>query len=70
MVKQIHDHDKQLLLSTTFPMPQQCRMLTRLAGAAGAGATWAELNELLGPHSTPAKASTYNYSMTVDTDKD
>ena len=37
---------------------------------AGAGATWAELNELLGPHSLPAKASTYNYSMNVDTDKD
>ncbi|CAK0787238.1 hypothetical protein CVIRNUC_010454 [Coccomyxa viridis] len=45
-------------------------VLPRMPLHAGAGATWAELNELLGPHSTPAKASTYNYSMTVDTDKD
>ena len=51
-------------------MPQPCRQLTEMVPVAGAGATWAELNELLGPHSTPAKASTYNYSMTVDTDKD
>ena len=37
---------------------------------AGAGATWQELKELLGPHSLPAKASNYNYSMNADIDKD
>ena len=51
-------------------MSHSCRQLTEVVCGAGAGATWAELNELLGPHSLPAKASTYNYSMTVDTDKD
>jgi hypothetical protein len=32
-------------------------------GVAGTGTTWAQLSELLTPHSTPAKASNYNFSM-------
>ena len=32
-------------------------------GEFGSGTTWARLQALLTPHATPAKASTYTYSM-------
>ncbi len=51
-------------LKQDHTLPVAPRMaLHRGAGDFGSGTTWARLSSLLTPHATPAKASTYTYSM-------
>ncbi|KAK9821974.1 hypothetical protein WJX81_008214 [Elliptochloris bilobata] len=51
-------------LKQDHTLPVAPRMaLHRGAGDVGSGTTWARLAALLTPHATPAKASTYTYSM-------
>ena len=59
-----HNPFEVVPLKQDHTLPVAPRMaLHRGAGDFGSGTTWARLQALLTPHATPAKASTYTYSM-------
>jgi len=59
-----HNPMEVVPLKQDHTLPVSPRMaLHRGAGDFGSGTTWATLAQLLTPHATPAKASTYTYSM-------